>query len=104
MSEFDKLKDEAEKEMKEHPEQVKEGQQAVEKSSPGPPVRTGTTRQCAARRPGRPVVGRVTPQPRDVALRCSGRSAASSPHWWRPGRVSGTPAGRAARHQAARQP
>ena len=28
MSEFDKLKDEAEKEMKEHPEQVKEGQQA----------------------------------------------------------------------------
>ena len=43
MSEFDKLKDEAEKEMKEHPEQVKEGQQAVEKSSPGPPVRTGTT-------------------------------------------------------------
>jgi hypothetical protein len=30
MSEFDKLKDEAEKEMTEHPEQVKEGQQAVE--------------------------------------------------------------------------
>jgi hypothetical protein len=28
MSEFDKLKDEAEKEMKEHPEQVKEGQRS----------------------------------------------------------------------------
>ena len=31
MSEFDKLKDQAEKEVKEHPEQVKEGEQAVEK-------------------------------------------------------------------------
>jgi hypothetical protein len=31
MSEFDKLKDEAEKEAKEHPQQVKEGEQAAEK-------------------------------------------------------------------------
>ncbi len=31
MSEFDKLKDEAEKEAKEHPQQVSEGEQAVEK-------------------------------------------------------------------------
>lgn len=31
MSEFDKLKDQAEQEIKEHPEQVKEGEQAVEK-------------------------------------------------------------------------
>ena len=31
MSEFDKLKDQAEKEVKEHPEQVKEGEQAVAK-------------------------------------------------------------------------
>jgi hypothetical protein len=31
MSDFDKLKDEAGKEIKEHPEQVKEGEQAVEK-------------------------------------------------------------------------
>lgn len=31
MSEFDKLKDEAEKEAQQHPQQVKEGEQAVEK-------------------------------------------------------------------------
>jgi hypothetical protein len=31
MSDFDKLKDEAEKEIKEHPEQVREGEQAAEK-------------------------------------------------------------------------
>jgi hypothetical protein len=31
MSEFDKVKDEAEKEAKEHPEQVSQGEQAVEK-------------------------------------------------------------------------
>lgn len=31
MSDFDKLKDEAEKEAKEHPQQVSEGEQAVEK-------------------------------------------------------------------------
>ena len=31
MSEFDKLKDEAEKEIQEHPEQFKEGEQAIEK-------------------------------------------------------------------------
>jgi hypothetical protein len=31
MSEFDKLKDEAEKEAKEHPQQVSEGEQIVEK-------------------------------------------------------------------------
>ena len=31
MSEFDKLKDEAEKEIQEHPEQVHEGEQAIEK-------------------------------------------------------------------------
>jgi hypothetical protein len=31
MSEFDKLKDEAEKEVQEHPEQVKEGEEAIEK-------------------------------------------------------------------------
>jgi hypothetical protein len=30
-SDFDKLKDEAEKEVQEHPEQVKEGEQAAEK-------------------------------------------------------------------------
>lgn len=31
MSEFDKLKDQAEQQIKEHPEQVKKGEQAVEK-------------------------------------------------------------------------
>jgi hypothetical protein len=31
MSEFDQLKNDAEKEAKEHPQQVKEGEQAVEK-------------------------------------------------------------------------
>jgi hypothetical protein len=31
MSEFDKLKDQAGQEIKEHPEQVEEGEQAVEK-------------------------------------------------------------------------
>jgi hypothetical protein len=31
LSEFDKVKDEAEKEAKEHPQQVSEGEQAVEK-------------------------------------------------------------------------
>jgi hypothetical protein len=31
LSEFDKVKDEAEKEAKEHPQQVAEGEQAVEK-------------------------------------------------------------------------
>lgn len=31
MSEFDKLKDEAEKQAREHPQQVKEGEQAIEK-------------------------------------------------------------------------
>jgi hypothetical protein len=31
MSEFDKLKDDAEKEAQEHPQQVSEGEQAVEK-------------------------------------------------------------------------
>jgi hypothetical protein len=31
LSEFDKMKDEAEKEAKEHPQQVKEGEQAAEK-------------------------------------------------------------------------
>jgi hypothetical protein len=31
MSEFDKLKDQAEQEVKEHPEQVKAGEQAAEK-------------------------------------------------------------------------
>ena len=31
MSDFDKVKDEAEKEVKEHPQQVSEGEQALEK-------------------------------------------------------------------------
>jgi hypothetical protein len=31
VSEFDKLKDEAEKEIQEHPQQVKEGEEAIEK-------------------------------------------------------------------------
>ena len=35
MSEFDKLKDEAEKETREHPEQVRKGEQAVEKKLGG---------------------------------------------------------------------
>ena len=33
MSEFDKLKDEAEKEIQEHPEQVNEGEHAIEKEA-----------------------------------------------------------------------
>jgi translation elongation factor EF-1alpha len=70
MSEFDKLKDEAEKEMKEHPEQVKEGQQAVEKSSPGPPVRTGATRAMRrkATRPASRRAGNTTAQGRRAPL------------------------------------
>jgi hypothetical protein len=33
MSEFDKLKDEAEKEVKEHPEQVEKAEQAINKKA-----------------------------------------------------------------------
>jgi hypothetical protein len=70
MSEFDKLKDEAAKEMKEHPEQVKEGQRAVEKSSPGPPVRTGTTRAMRrkATRPASCRAGNAAAQRRRAPL------------------------------------
>jgi len=44
MSEFDQLKNDAEKEAQEHPQQVKEGEQAVERPSPGSPAgRTATS-------------------------------------------------------------
>ena len=62
LSEFDKMKDEAEKEAKEHPQQVKEGEQAAEKklgmnnqddqtaSTIRPALRKTPTRTRASRR------------------------------------------------------
>ena len=41
VSDFDKLKDEAEKEAQEHPEQVREGEQAVEKELGLPQEQSG---------------------------------------------------------------